>query len=147
MKLSDRIREHALRCHVEPARKAGSARLTIRAGDVCRELGLRNRTPAVCSALRTRQFLERAGLELLERKGPPQSTTTRFHYAFVDNAGNTASGSVPDAGDEGMKTGKAGQESHGADHGREWPGKGARWVPALVFLAIGGIVALVFLGG
>ena len=56
--------------------------LTIRVGDVCRDMGLQNRVPNVCSALRSRAFLDLAGLEFLERIGPEQSTTTRFHYAI-----------------------------------------------------------------
>ena len=82
MKQADRIRQHALTRHVRPARAADHRTLTIRVGDVCRDMGLQDRVPNVCSALRSRAFLDLAGLELLERIGPEQSTTTRFHYAI-----------------------------------------------------------------
>ena len=84
MTLADRIRRHALVCHVEPARRAGRTKVVIRAGDVVRDMVLQNRTPAVCSALESRLFLELACAELLERRGPRQSTTTEFHYRLLD---------------------------------------------------------------
>ena len=87
MKQTDRIRQHALTRHVRPARAADHGTLTIRVGDVCRDMGLRNRAPNVCSALRSRAFLDLAGLDLLERIGPEQSTTTRFHYAIRGRPG------------------------------------------------------------
>ena len=87
MKQADRIRQHALTRHVHPARAADHGTLTIRVGDVCRDMGLQNRVPNVCSALRSRTFLDLAGLELLERIGPEQSTTTRFHYAIRGRPG------------------------------------------------------------
>ena len=87
MKQADRIRQHALTHHVRPARAADHGTLTIRVGDVCRDMGLQNRVPNVCSALRSRAFLDLAGLEFLERIGPEQSTTTRFQYAIRGRAG------------------------------------------------------------
>ena len=50
-------------------------------------MGLQNRVPNVCSALRSRAFLDLAGLEFLERIGPEQSTTTHFHYAIRGRPG------------------------------------------------------------
>ena len=87
MKQADRIRQHALTRHVRPARAADHGTLTIRVGDVCRDMGLQNRVPNVCSALRSKAFLDLAGLEFLERIGPEQSTTTRFHYAIRGRPG------------------------------------------------------------
>ena len=43
-------------------------------------MGLRNRTPNVCSALKSQAFLQEAGLVLIGKKGPRQSTTTTFRY-------------------------------------------------------------------
>ena len=45
-------------------------------------MGLHHRVPAVCSVLGTRKFLDSAGLDLVKRSGPEQSTTTKFHYAI-----------------------------------------------------------------
>ena len=41
---------------------------------------LHNATPNVCSALTSRKFQLEAGIVLVHREGPRQSTTTTFHY-------------------------------------------------------------------
>jgi hypothetical protein len=43
-------------------------------------------TPAVCSALKTREFLEENALRLVSRTGPPSglTTTVTYTYEFVD---------------------------------------------------------------
>ena len=86
MSQADRIRSFAAARFVEPARDAGKPTLTIRAGDVARDMGLKNRTPAVCSALGSSQLLREAGLRLVERVGPRQSTTTEFRYEILDRS-------------------------------------------------------------
>ena len=80
---ADRIRRHARVQYIDPARRDGRNTVTIRAGDVTRELHLGNRVPAVCSALGSKLLLEQAGLRLVERRGPRQSTTTEFRYALA----------------------------------------------------------------
>ena len=80
---ADRIRQHVMERYVRPFLDAKEATLSIQAGDVVRSMGLVNRTRAVCSALEGRKFqreAEHVGLEYLDRTGPPESTTTRFHY-------------------------------------------------------------------
>ena len=77
---ADAIREHALANYVVPWRESDLDVLAIRAGDVVREMGLRNATPNVCSALEGRKFLSLANLALVRRDGPRRSTTTTYHY-------------------------------------------------------------------
>ncbi len=77
---ADEIRAYALERYVWPWRGSDEELLTIRAGDVVREMGLRNATPNVCSSLASRRFQQDAGLVLIRREGPHQSTTTTFHY-------------------------------------------------------------------
>ncbi len=80
---ADRIRQHVMERYVRPFLDANEATLSICTGDVVRSMGLVNRTRAVCSALEGRKFqreAEHVGLEYLDRTGPPESTTTRFHY-------------------------------------------------------------------
>ena len=86
MSQAESIRRYVLVHHVEPAKAEGIVELTIRAGDVCRGMGLHDRTPNVCSVLGSRKFLDMARLRLLDRVGPQQSTTTTFHYALVRSA-------------------------------------------------------------
>jgi hypothetical protein len=44
------------------------------------------RTPAVCSALKTKEFLAENALRIISRSGPEsgQSTTVTYTYEFVD---------------------------------------------------------------
>lgn len=43
-------------------------------------------TPAICSALKSREFLRANNLQLVERTGPPSglSTTVVYTYEFID---------------------------------------------------------------
>ncbi len=87
MKQADRIRTYAREKYVAPARAQREGRFSIRTGDVVREMRLLGgRTPAVCSALKTREFLEGNALRLVARTGPEsgQSTTVTYTYEFLD---------------------------------------------------------------
>jgi len=68
--LADRIREFTLRTFIQPAVRANKREITIRAGDVHSAMRLRDRMPAVCSALESRKFQDMCSLELVSRKGP-----------------------------------------------------------------------------
>jgi hypothetical protein len=86
MKNADKIRLHGREKYVQPARARKQIRFSIRAGDVVRDLKLSDHTPAVCSALKTREFLRENGLRLIEWSGPPsgKSTTVTYTYEFLD---------------------------------------------------------------
>ena len=86
MRDADRIRVHGKERYVLPARSRKERRFSIRAGDVVRELQMSGRTPAVCSALKSREFLQHNNLQLVEKTGPPsgQSTTVTYTYEFID---------------------------------------------------------------
>ena len=84
MSQAERIRRFVLAHHIEPTKAAGKAELTIRAGEVSRAMGLHGRVPNICSVLGSTVFLEMAGLRLLDRSGPRQSTTTTFRYAVAE---------------------------------------------------------------
>ena len=77
---SDRVREHIKRKYIDPAKKEGKKTLTIRAGDIHKELGFSRRIPVVCSALRSRKLSKNCGIELTYVGGPNNSTTTTFTY-------------------------------------------------------------------
>jgi hypothetical protein len=77
---SDRVREYVKRKYIKSAKKDGKETLSIRAGDIHRELGFSRRIPVVCSALRSRKFLKNCDIELTYIGGPNNSTTTTFTY-------------------------------------------------------------------
>lgn len=90
-KTADHIRTHGREKYVTPARDHHLQRFSIRTGDIVRELKLLGRVPAVCSALKSRAFLDQNGLKLVERTGPAsgQSTTVTYTYEFVDAIDST----------------------------------------------------------
>ena len=57
MTIADKIRTHAREKYALPARHKKAKRFSIKAGDVVHELKLAGYAPAVCSALKTREFL------------------------------------------------------------------------------------------
>jgi hypothetical protein len=94
---TDNIRAYGREKYVVPARKRQLAKFSIRAGDVVRDLKLLGRVPAVCSALKSRAFLEQNRLRIVERTGPPsgQSTTVIYTYEFVDTLDSPHSNTDP----------------------------------------------------
>jgi hypothetical protein len=98
MRDADRIRRHGRERYVLPARERKQKRFSIRVGDLLRELRMSGRgAPAVCSALKTREFLQRNNLQLVEQSGPKsgQSTTVTYVYEFVDTKHPSANGPDP----------------------------------------------------
>lgn len=91
-KMADSIRAYGREKYVQPARERHQGRFPIRTGDVVRNMKLNGRTPAVCSALKSREFLQENGLRLVDESGPPsgQSTTVIYTYEFVDLTGNSS---------------------------------------------------------
>jgi hypothetical protein len=82
---ADQIRMHAREKYVLPARQRKQNRFSINAGNVVRELKMVGRAPAVCSALKTRRFLQSNDLRLVGVTGPKsgQSTTVTYTYEFL----------------------------------------------------------------
>jgi hypothetical protein len=80
-----RIRAFVLKQIVEPARRAGENRFVVRAGDVHKQMGLKDAMPAVCSAIGSTKFLALAGVRLVRRDGPENSSTTEFTFETVSN--------------------------------------------------------------
>jgi hypothetical protein len=85
MRDADRIRVYGKEKYVLPARQRKQRRFSIRVGDVVRELKMNGRVPAVCSALKTSEFLQSNDLKLVDASGPKsgQSTTVIYTYEFV----------------------------------------------------------------
>ena len=83
---TDRVREYARPEYIEPARRRGEITVRIVAGEVQKALGLHNRSPQVCEALRSRKLLEENHLALVNAEGPPSgiSTTMIFTYRLLE---------------------------------------------------------------
>lgn len=96
MRPTDEARKYVISKHVEPARKRGEKTIRLKVGSVQKELGWTNRTPSVFSTLSSREFLNQAGLELVEKQGGPPSggpsTTVEFVYRILPEGGMAAEG-------------------------------------------------------
>ena len=91
MSNADQIRMHARERYVLLARQRKQQRFSINAGNVVRELKMAGRAPAVCSALKTRRFLESNALRLVGASGPKsgQSPTVTYTYEFLEGSRST----------------------------------------------------------
>ena len=94
---ADKIRAHGRERYVVPARKRRLEKFSVRAGDVVRDLKLLGRVPAVCSALKSRAFLQQNNLRIVERTGPSsgQSTTVTYTYEFIETLDSSRASSDP----------------------------------------------------
>jgi hypothetical protein len=88
MTLSQSVLEYVQSRLVAPARSSGEPEIAVTAGQVHRDLRWTSRVPAVCAALNSRKLQRAAGIELIEKSGPPsgQSTTMRFRYRIVEQS-------------------------------------------------------------
>jgi hypothetical protein len=77
---AERIRQYVLDSIISPARARGERELSVRAGNVHRDLGLRNRLPAVCGALGATVFSKMASVEVVRVSGPANGATTEFTF-------------------------------------------------------------------
>ncbi|MHB1936314.1 MAG: hypothetical protein ACYCOR_06985 [Acidobacteriaceae bacterium] len=87
---AEKIREYARTRYIEPARHGGESTVRIKSGDIVKGLNLKNKTPNVCTALRSKIFQDVYGVRLLGEQGPPSgmSTTVVFTYSLM-NQGQT----------------------------------------------------------
>lgn len=76
---ANRIRQFVRDRYIAPARAAGQAEITIRAGDIHREMSLTNAMPAVCSAIGSNKFDEFAGITRTARTGPANGANVYFY--------------------------------------------------------------------
>ena len=86
MSSANEVRRYARERYIEPALRRGERKIQIRAGDVHKQLTLKNRVPLVCQALESEIFLKENKLVLEGKAGPPsgQSTTVVFTYKLAE---------------------------------------------------------------
>jgi 5-methylcytosine-specific restriction protein B len=79
---ADRVREHARREYIDPARRRGDSTVRIVAGDVQRAVNLSNRAALVCQALKSHKFLKENHLVLEKWEGPPGGVSTTVKAVY-----------------------------------------------------------------
>ena len=80
---ADAIRGHVIRNHIEPARAAQKAEISLRAGDVHKELLLVDRMPAVCNVLGSNRLEREARVKRLKMEGPHNGANALFTYEVL----------------------------------------------------------------
>jgi len=85
MNQADDIRRFVIARYIEPARSRGEEKVSVKAGDVHREMGLNNALPAVCSAIGSNRFLAEANVREIAREGPSNGSKVLFTFEL----GNT----------------------------------------------------------
>ena len=66
-------------------RRRGDKKITIRAGDIHRDMQLKSRMPAVCGAIGTKKFEEECGVRLIRRRGPTQGANVYFTFEILSS--------------------------------------------------------------
>ena len=76
------IRDYIRTRYLEPARGRRETLVTLRAGDIHRELGLRNRVPSVCQVMESRLLEREAGVKVSSKQGPPSGRGTTLTVTY-----------------------------------------------------------------
>ncbi|MBI2886018.1 MAG: hypothetical protein HYY02_02290 [Chloroflexi bacterium] len=77
---ADSVRAHVVERYIKPARQAGQKLVSVRAGDIHKELGWKSRHALICTALGGNRFAQAAGVRLVQKEGPPLGGNTRFWF-------------------------------------------------------------------
>ena len=83
IKDADRIRLCAKNYHIDPARDAGRQTVSIRAGDLGKEMGLQDAHPNICNALLGSKFQNLTGLQKPTHTEPQPSSSTVFTFQLA----------------------------------------------------------------
>ncbi|WP_291154412.1 AAA family ATPase [Ensifer sp. SSB1] len=80
---ADRIHLCAVNYCLEPARERGAREITIRAGNLAKDMGLQNAIPAICSALGGENLQQIAKVPAPTHTEPNPSSSTTFTYKLA----------------------------------------------------------------
>lgn len=86
------IREYIRSHYLEPARRRRETLVTLRAGDIHRELGLRNRVPNVCQVMESKLLEREAGVRVSSKQGPPSGRGTTLTVTYAVDLQGTENG-------------------------------------------------------
>lgn len=88
MTVADRIREYVNDQYVEAARRQGHKQFTVRAGDVHAAMSLKNKLPAVSSALGSNRFLQECRLRRISVEGPLNGSNCELTFEVLPEGTN-----------------------------------------------------------
>ena len=101
---SDAVRSYVSEKFINPAKQQGQRTVVVNVGEVHKILGMHNRVPLVCLALKSKKFLEEQGLRILSVTGPPsgQSTTVTYTYEILGTGADSFASPHPLIGLRGI---------------------------------------------
>ena len=79
---AEKVRQYVLTQYIQPAQARDERTVLVSAGEVHKALGLKNRVPLVCAALRSTRFLSENHLRLKGESGPPSGMGTTVKFTF-----------------------------------------------------------------
>jgi hypothetical protein len=80
---AEKIREHVGKSFAETARAAGFTHFVVEARHVHKDLKLKSRFPAICSAIDARSFRHLYHVALVNRTGPLQGSTVTWTFKLL----------------------------------------------------------------
>ncbi len=80
---ADQIRDFVNHNYIIPARQQGQGEISVRAGDVHRDMQLVQRLPAVCSALGSNRFEQEYNVSRIRIEGPTNGANAVFTYRVL----------------------------------------------------------------
>jgi len=80
---AETVRRHLQQHYFDPARRRGETLVTVRAGDIHKELHLQNRVPNVCQAMESRILERKAGVKIISKQGPPKGRGTTLTITYT----------------------------------------------------------------
>ncbi|ULO25097.1 AAA family ATPase [Methylocystis sp. SB2] len=92
---ADRTRLCALNYYIEPARESGAGEVSIRAGNLAKDMGLQNAFPVICSALSGEKLQKLAKVPVPIHTEPNPSSSTVFTYQLAGPEGQQIMASEP----------------------------------------------------
>ena len=131
---ADRIRLFTFATVIAPARNANQQTVTVRAGDLHKEMGLQNRYASVVNALRGRKFAALADVTIVHQEGARVGASTQFTFALADVAAGEEAAPVtaPPATEPAWPEPSASGSARGLPSMREPSARGsARGLPSM----------------
>ena len=83
MSHADQVRQYCNEKIVDPARTRGDRLIAIRAGDIHKAMGYRNRMPLVCAALGAKKFEENSKIKRVSITGPTNGANAIFTFQII----------------------------------------------------------------
>ena len=80
MTTANDVRNYVKANIIDLARKQGKSIISFKASDVHKALNLKDRFPLVCSSIDADKFLDFAGVTIVKRSGPKQSSSVVWTF-------------------------------------------------------------------